>query len=353
MGRTQVQGSAGMTRAAVQDAGTFMAGSSGRWAGEQLLKALQAGRPLTTSELRTADTLRVREWIHLDNELVKAAMLRMTGIADLRAAGLTRPVAGGMGKTMYQYERLTNMGPAAISMDGMAKSDNERQEYDLVSLPLPIIHKDFYINLRTLMASRTTGDPLDVTQVENAGRMISETQEYILFNGGPQFGGAPIYGYNSHPDRNIIPYGTHGVWTETAVTGEDMLQDIINAIATLEADRMYGPYAVYIGTGFNSKLNGDFKAMSALTIRARVQELEQIKQYGIRVADQMPAGKIAVVQMTSDTVVLVDAEPLQTIQWDIEGGFMINFKAFMVSIPLIRSDTFGHCGVCIIQADEE
>src|SRR5882672_9622621 len=96
---------------------TRMGGSPGRWAGEQMLKALKAGRPITASELRTADVLRRDDWILLDTELVAEATLRLKVVADLMELGLTKPLANSMGKTVYEYQKITDMDPAITSLD--------------------------------------------------------------------------------------------------------------------------------------------------------------------------------------------------------------------------------------------
>jgi len=65
----------------------------------------------------------------------------------------------------------------------------------------------------------------------------------------------------------------------------------------------------------------------------------------IRVADKLPDGEMVIVQLTSDVVVMVEGEPLQTVQWDVHGGFQINFKAFQIMVPLIRVDAEGRSGI--------
>ena len=91
------------------------------------------------------------------------------------------------------------------------------------------------------------------------------------------------------------------------------------------------------------KLETDFKANGDKSIRQRLMEVDRL--VNIRVADQLTAGNVILVQATSDVVVLVEGEPLQTIQWDIEGGFRINFKAFAIQVPLIRDDPDGRSGI--------
>ena len=327
----------------VQDGNRFWGGSSGRWAGEQLLKALQEGKPLTTSALRTADTLRKNEWQEYDEALVSAALIRLRAVADVIGAGLTRPITGGFGKTVYQYEKINNMLPANVSIDGMAKTENDRQEFTIAGIPLPIIHKDFFLNLRTLLASRERGEALDTTQVRMAGRVIAEKQESMLFSGGPTFAGLPIYGLTNHPNINNVQFGSHGAWDLAACVGTDILADVLKAITKLESVRMFGPYFVWVPTAYSVKLEDDFKTYASQTIRQRLESISGIKS--IRVADQCPAGKIVVCQATVETVAMVQGEPLQNIQWDIEGGFQINFKAFQIAVPLIRADAQGRCGV--------
>lgn len=322
---------------------SFWSGTSGKWAGEQLLKALAAGQNLSPSTLRTASTLRKDEWVAFDTALIEAAVVRTRGVADLIAAGLTLPVANSMGKTVLEYEKITDMDPASVSLDGMVRTENDRVEFGLNALPLPITHKDFFINLRTLTASRLRGEALDTTQVRIAGRKIAEMQEQMLFSGGKTFGGNTIYGYTTHPDRNTISFGTNGTWSAGAKTGENILVDALSLISAAEVDNMYGPWVIYVSRNMSTKLDGDFKSNSDKTIRQRLLEVEGISS--IRVVDFLAADNVLLVQMTSDVVVLVQGEPLQTVQWDIEGGFGINFKAFQIQVPLIRSDVDGKSGI--------
>lgn len=325
--------------AQVEDGQRVMRSGTGKWAGEQMLKALAAGKSFSASVLRTADTLSKDEWVILDEALVEEGKIRLRGVADLMAAGLTKPVANGLGKTVLQWEKISDMNPASVSLDGMAKTEGDRQEFTLNSLPLPITHKDFYINLRTLTASRERGESLDTTQARTAGRLVSEAVEAMLFLGGPTFGGAAIYGYTTHPNRNTGAIGTS--WASD--TGENILTDVLAMITALEGDRFYGPYNLYIPSGYSAVMGADFKAASDKTIRQRILELDQINS--VTVVDSLAANHVVMVQLTSDVVQLVEGEPLQTVQWDIEGGFQINFKAFTIMVPLVKSDAQGRSGV--------
>jgi hypothetical protein len=335
------------TTAPVLDTGRSFFSSSGRWAGERLLAAIQAGQSITPGVLRTADTLRKEEWVHYDQALVEEGKIRLRGIADLQAAGLTIPVPNAMGKTVFQWEKVSDMNPAEVSLSGMARTEDDRIEFDIANLPLPIIHKDFNLNLRTLAASRTTGETLDTTQARIAGRLVAEQLEAMLFVGGKTFGGNTIYGYLNHPDINPVDFSDNYAWDHASKTGETIFTDVLNAKKALEVDRFFGPYWLYVPSAYSAFIERDFKAASDKSVRTRLMEIDGIQS--IKVCDQLTADNVVLVQATRDVVALVDGEPLQTIQWDIEGGFVVKFKAFQIAVPLIRSDAAGRCGVCVIK----
>lgn len=318
-------------------------GMAGRWATERFAEALRTGQEFNASALRTLDTLRKDEWVHFDEALVEEGKIRLKGIADLVRLGLVIPVPNAMGRTIFQYEQSTDMEPAELSLSGLSRTEDDRLEFLLNSLPLPILHKDFNINLRTLMASRQRGEALDTTQSRVAGRLVAELLERIYFQGtSTSFGGFPIYGLTTHPNRNTASYGTGGAWTGSK-TGEQILADILTMLTALEGDRMFGPYHLYVSANSSIILNQDFKANSDKSIMSRLLEVNGLS--GITVADQMPASTVVLVQMTRDVVALIDGEPLQTVQWDMYGGFQIAFKAFSIQIPLVRADSDGRSGI--------
>jgi uncharacterized linocin/CFP29 family protein len=322
---------------------TFMQGSSGRWAGEQLMRALRNGGQISPAALRTLDLLRRDEWIFFDEQLVAEAQIRLRGVADLMAAGLTRTIPNGLAKTILQWETVTDMDPATVSLDGVTRSENDRVEFAAANLPLPITHKDFYLNLRTLLASRERGEAIDTTHIRAAGRKIAEESERMLFQGGKTFAGVTIYGYTTHPGRATVGFGTNGAWSATAKTGADIVADVATMISAMESSRMYGPYWLYVSANSSLKMAEDFKAASDKTIRTRLLEIENLQL--IRVVDQLPADNVVLVQATPDVVQWVTGEPLQTVQWDVHGGFQINFKAFTIQVPLIRADAGGRMGI--------
>lgn len=333
----------------VESGSQFMDRTKGQWAGMQFLKAHQAGQPITPAVLRTADTLRHEQWIEFDNALVEGATMRLRIVADLRARGLTKTIQNGLAKTLLQYEKISDMEAAQITMDGAVRTENDRPDFSPGYLPLPIIHKDWDLNLRTLRASEQGGgEALDDTASRVAGRKIAEQLEYITINGGPKFGGVQIYGLANHPDTNVVNFGGGGAWGAGGVTGEEILADVIGMIQAAESDRFFGPYVLYVSSDMSLALEGEFKTSSDKTIRQRLLEIDRIDD--IVTVDQMPSETAILVQMTADVIQLVEGEPLQTVTWDIAGGFIICMKSFTIAVPLVRSDVDGRSGVVLIEA---
>lgn len=329
------------------DLNPFVGGmDSGKWATGRLKALALAGQQFTSDALRTLDTLRHEEWKYFDDALVEEALIRLTGVADLEARGLVKPVPNALGKMVFAYEKVDFMDEAAVSLDGLENTANDRLEFTLNQSPLPIIHKDFFINLRVLAASREKGESLDTTQVRLAGRVVSEKAEDLLFNGyGKKFGGLSIYGYTTFPDRNYAQFDSTKSWDDDTKSGTSFLADAIGAIDVLAQARQYGPFVVYVPTVAGVLIENDFNpgTSDTRTIRQRLLQISQIAD--IRIADQMPADNVIFVQMTPDTVQWVKGENLQTVQWDEGGGFKLNFKAWMIGAPLIRSTAAGRCGV--------
>ncbi len=326
---------------AVNTGREFSRAAGGAWAGKQFLKALQAGQPLSASVLRTCDTLRKDEWKSFDEQVVSEGVIRLRGVANLLAAGLVQNIANAFGKTLHEWEDITDMDPAVVSLDGLARGDDDRQEFSIQGVPLPITHKDFNIGIRTLAASRERGEPLNTTQARTAGRLVFEQFENSLYNGLPlSYRGLPVYGLLTHPDRNTLAYS--GANWATA-TGAVMVTDIKAALQVLEADRFYGPYWMDIPTGYGIEMVDDFKTESDKTIMQRLSEIPSLDK--ITVCDQLPADEVVIYQPTSDVVEWGMGEEVQTVQWDLYGGMQVAFKVLGIQVPIVKSTAALRSGI--------
>ena len=293
--------------------------------------------------LRSNATLRKDEWVNFDDRLIEEVTLRMTGVNDLMSRGLRYDIPNGMGSTTVEWETVDETREAEVNMDGINRAQSDRVDFVLHSLPLPIIHRDFYINSRVLEASRTRGEALDTTNMRLAARKVSERVEQILFNGitNYNFAGGQIFGYTTFPDRNTVTLGTS--WLNSGIDGEAILAQVLDMIGAAHGDRMFGPYLMYVPTLYWIKLLEDFKANSDKSIITRLLEIPTLDD--IKVADFLTNDNVLLIQMTADVVDMVVGMQPTTVQWETNGGFLLNFKVLTIMIPRLKQTDALRSGI--------
>jgi uncharacterized linocin/CFP29 family protein len=296
--------------------------------------------------LRTNDVLRKEEWLLFDREVVTISRQRLVAVGDLISRGLTFALPNALGTTVLQWEQETDINPAEVTMTGLAPAQRDRPTWDLLSMPIPIIHKDFSVNARALASSRRYGTPLDTTMAAKAARMVAEKTEDILFNGVANLvvNGGQIYGYRNFPHRVTGNLGSD--WANASTTGTNIVADIIAMMEAAAAVHMYGPYMIYVPQAAFIHMQDDHKANSDLTIWQRLKELPNI--IDIKPTEALPGGtncEVLMVQMTSDVVQMVDGMQPTTLSWPSNGGMTTNFKVMSIMVPRIKYDAAGQCGV--------
>ena len=306
--------------------------------------------------LRTNEVLRKEEWQMLDDTLVGVARQRLIGIGDLISRGLSFNL-GGLGILLSQYEKLGDMSAADVDYAGVTDGEKDSVTFTLVSVPVPIIHKDFSINIRRLEASRgpnAVGAPIDRTQIEVAAQKVTEQMEEILFNGmegtkaqggGIQTGGGVttqnrLFGYTNETNINTQAGGDWGTATNPQT-------DIINGIGVLEGDKYFAPgYVVYAPTTQFNQLRNFFTDGSGDQIFDRVRRIQGVED--IRPGDRLTAGTGVIVTMRRDVVDLAIGQELTVVEWETKGGLMMNFKVLTAVAPRIKSDSDNGSGVCTL-----
>lgn len=287
-------------------------------------------------------TLRREEWMALDAAILPIAESRLTGIADLRTRGLVFTLGNAMGTTVLESHTSGDAFVAEMTMDGKNRSKGDRQTFGSTFLPIPIIHVDYDINLRELEASRRLGNSIDTTNAERATRAVATKLESLLFTDEKySFGGGTIASYINFDGRNI---GSITAWNGSSKTGKEIVQDVLEAKQMAIDKSFYGPYMLYIPTEYETRLDEDYSdSKGSDTIRDRIKKITNILD--VKVADQLPAGNIVLVQMTSDVVRLVDGMGIQNVEWKTEGNFVSNYKVMTIQVPQIRCDQEGKTGI--------
>lgn len=291
--------------------------------------------------LRTQDYLPKDAWTLLDNTVIDIARHELIAVGDLISRGLVYNVPNAMGVTRIEWERIGDMGPAELDMAGVTEGRNDTIEFDLTGMPLPIVHKEFWINIRKQAASERMGMPLDTTQAAICARKVSERIESMLFLGDTSLGSNnTIYGYATAPNR--ITGSTTASWA--TASGSQILDDVIEMIGAARDDEMRGPFVFYVSYAAMSNLGNDYKSESDKTILQRILEVPGVAD--VKASFYVPnSDTVFAVQLTSDVVDIVDGIQPTVVQWDALGGFVQHFKVLAIMVPRVKSTYTQQSGI--------
>ncbi len=296
--------------------------------------------------LRTNAVLRRDEWKQFDDALIAVARQRMPLVAMLVAKGLTFPIENGLGTMILEWEDVSDMEPAAVSMAGVTREEQDTLEFSTKSMPLPIIHKDFTLNIRKLLASRKLGQPLDTAQASLAGRLVAEKTEAMVIEGhATKVGTSVIYGIDTVSNSSAITMTN--LWDTTTAAAE-YLVDILAGISALQADFMYGPYALIVNETTHLRMQNDYDVAGAshMTIAERLLKVNSIST--IIPSFNVPANHAYLVQLTKDVIDEVIGLQPTTVQWETQGGMQKHFKVMSIMIPRVRWTQTLQSGIAVI-----
>ncbi len=287
-------------------------------------------------------TLRKDEWLKIDETVIEVAQNRLRGIRDLQTYGLVKNLPGAMGMTVYAWETITDLSGPEANMDMVSRARNERLEYDMESIPLPVLFKDYEINARFLAVSRRDGSGIDTIAARLATQKVVQGMEDRLFNGWDfTYAGYTLYGYRTYPKRNTG--NLLGSWTASATTGVMKLQDILNGRQKLRDNKMFGNFIVYVPSTYEIALAEDYKSESDKTVKQRILEVDGLVD--IKVSDYLPNDEIILVHLDKTTVTLINGMDPTPIQWDTEGGTRLHHKILALSVVKFATDSAGNCGL--------
>lgn len=313
--------------------------------GKTYISINKAGKPTAVCLQNANATLRKDEWIELDKAVVKAAQNRLRLVDDLRGGGLSYNMGNGFGKTVLQTQTQSDVGPATISMDPVRKGDNDRPEYGLNNLPLPVIHADFSFNARQLATSRNDGSPLDTSMAELKARKVAEAVDSLAMGtyGSYAFGGGNIYGLVNFPGRmtKVMTLPTASGWTPGKTVKEVLAMKLQSQL-----QKHYGPWMLYTSSAWDAFLDDDYStAKGDNTLRERIKKIEGIKN--VVTLDTLTGAlfQMILVSWTSDVIREVIGMDMTTVQWEEQGGLLLNFKIMAIMVPQIRADHNGNTGI--------
>lgn len=293
-------------------------------------------------------TLRRDEWKTLDEALLQVSRERLSGFDYFINKGLVYNLTNAMGTTVLEWHTVSDSQEAIVSMDAVVRGQGDRSQFKYHYLPIPILHADYEINARVLQVSRNMGNGLDVTEAEHAARRILEKQEDMLFTDYSYSWGSKgsdnrntIYSLINHPDRNTKALTASWLTASPA----QILKDVVDMKNKSIAARYYGPWTLFIPTGYDVILDNDYDVAGAslMTIRDRIMKIAGIQD--IVTVDRLASDNVVLVQTTPNVVRIVNGLPLQNIEWSTEGGMVNKYKVMTIRVPQIRSDYNGKTGI--------
>lgn len=296
--------------------------------------------------LRTLAVLRENEWREYDKAVTQIARGNFTLVTDMMANGMRRPLVNPMATTQLVWDRAGDMDDAQIDMTGEASDQRDRMEFSQDSMPIPIIHKGFRLNIRTLMASRANGTGLDVTTAQLAARRVVFTIEKLFLYG--QFtagaGAGSLYGMTTYPYRNTGSLAAD--WS--SATAAQIFSDVNSMIQAMETKSQFGPYGLYIPTAYAQALRKDYDARTlgggaGYSVMSRLKEIENLKYIKTNVF--LPAGNVVMVNLDPNTAEVLDGFPPRLIEWQSQGGMIFLFRVMSIMLPRIKRDALDQNGI--------
>lgn len=293
------------------------------------------------SELNVNAALRDEEWKAMDETVINAYRDPLVAAGDLFGQGLRLNVPNPMGVTVLEYEDLTDVGAASISMYAGTPPTEDLPDYSLKGVPLPIVSHGFSLDERVLQAGRNRGLGVDTTGVERSTRAVSLLVDDLFFNGNFSYGGNTLFGYTTHPSRNTGALTAD--WSAGPTTGEQILTDVLNMQQAAFDDLVDGPFILYVPRTYHAKLMGDFKTNSDKSIIQRLREIDGLLD--VKTSGRLTGNNVVLVTMARDVVDAVVGFLPTLVEWPEQGGAINRFKVMAIVVPRVKADPTGRSGI--------
>ena len=283
-----------------------------------------AGKEYRTEQVARNDaTLLYDEWKAIDRTLdgvVETYRARLSAWNDLLT--MTRPyqTPNGIGTMQLLTQTTTDPGSATISMSGDVQEENARRTNSQTILPIPLIYSGFQLDVRELQASRAGTKALDLDQLEQCARRVLEAQDAMTI-GTTTFTG---------------PGGT--------IQGPVLINDLNAMRQTLIGKKMYGPYMIYFGVGWDQYLDQDYSTLKGEgTVMERILKLRDVR--GAKMLPTLSGTQVIMVQMDSGLVRPVIGQQPVVVQWQTNGGMTLHYRVVACSAPQLRVDGAGNSSI--------
>lgn len=326
-----------------------------RTAGFRGLQALVDADGMAGVQFRANAPLPERSEVVLDRIPVRVGMENLTFVQDLISEGLVYNLPDPLSVTFIEHQTRSRAATARRVMNPEARGENFMAKMGAGRIPVYLTMADFQLGIREVRQSQRIGLPLDTANAEDGVRAVNEAIEDAGINGATTIDGATtlkVLGYDAPglltaPNANTKSLSLAD-WVTTP-NGTNIMLAITQMLAQLKADNKPGPYNLYVPPSAGIAWQNDFKANGNDSIFARLAKIDlgNARPIRIRVADKLPSTKVAMVQMTSDVVDVIDGLRPTIIPYTSLSGMTIYNMIMAVIIPRFRSDYDGNSGIVI------
>ena len=290
------------------------------------------------------ESLTHEAWIRYDDRIVMVARENLQIFNDLNMAGLVFPT--NLGNTISRYQRSTDMTEANVSLYGDTEGEMDRVTYDESGVPVPIVHKDWQIDARSLLASQQSGEPLDTTSGERAGRVVAEKIEDLIIKGNFKVGSDQIYGLTNHPKRQTFALNVD--WSKANLTEDErkeiVTEDMVGILRLAKNHNYYRNLMVYVSGDIWTNISLDYNDQKGdLTIKQRIENFAQISM--VKLADRLPNKTVVLLAMGRDTIDVAMGASVTNSRYQNGNPMMHKFMTWGAVGPRIKYDTEDNIGL--------
>lgn len=286
--------------------------------------------------------LRDEEWRELDDIVIEAAGPKTDMLADL-----PKKTHESIGVLASSYNVSSQMTEADVSMTGRSRGRMDAVDYNLKTVPLPVVYKEIEMGERELVASRNLGQGLDTHSVFEATRVVAEQLANMLYGGyaAINFNGATIFGLTTHPARNTGTGSSWGTLTNIHV-------DVVSMVGSSVADNYDGPWTLDVSTNQYIEMLNRYTDGSSSTGVAEVMKIPGLEK--VVKASQLTDGSATLRQNTRNVLEWeqvnlggqdVNGIQIVLLEWMSGDGLVHHMKVMAIATPVVKSDYPGQSGI--------
>jgi uncharacterized linocin/CFP29 family protein len=192
-------------------------------------------------------------WRRIDEAAVNAARDLLTGRRFLEVDG-----PYGVGLTSVE-----------VGQDDFCRQPTPEEAGAVMgrAISVPMLRKEFRLSIRRIAAVSEMGQPLNLTPAEDAGEAVARREEEFIYYGQADF---RLQGLLTAEGR---AHHDGGDWSSI----NQVLEDVLIAVNTLDARNFRGPYALVLAP---TLFNGLFR-LYAGTNMLQVEHLRRLCQRGV------------------------------------------------------------------------